>query len=514
MVVNDVLTLAPRWPPSSRAAPRATLVPHFYPPAAPGLPPFGLGALPPRTRARARRLAAARAARPAGRRARAPGAERDAPSASACLRSRTSYGGISRELCLVGAFPQLEYPRTWPAACARHRPADLGAAGGDVELPAGRRPAGAGRPEHLAGPGPAAAARGARGPGGAPGAGARDLQPPAAACDRSESRERAAGRVAVLLAHDAARRSGRLPRRPRHAGARARVRSRRCVTVPAAGDMGENGARLSGRAPGSACRRASSARGPCAGRCSGCWSSRPIAPARARSRGGRAEQRRRRSRRGAGRGLRRRATVRDADCGYTRSLRKAPRQGGRGNIRRSVVLVGRSRRAALAIFMLTFAALAAGSRRAGIGCARFGLRALDMADSRRRPVEPARGCVHQRGDTRRVDAQRRSELPHRVALPRPDGRHRARRHALAGRPERHRSPTSPSTPPATQSQSGPATRHGHQGAGRLPPVRGPLAARQSRCRPRDRRGFDARVSSTAAARRWRCGRASTRGPAP
>ena len=31
------------------------------------------------------------------------------------------YGGISDRLCIVGTFPQLEYPRAWPAGRARHR---------------------------------------------------------------------------------------------------------------------------------------------------------------------------------------------------------------------------------------------------------------------------------------------------------------------------------------------------------------------------------------------------------
>src|SRR5207237_8282649 len=53
VVVNDVLTLAPALAAELEGRPRATLVPHFYPPAAPGLPAYGLGAMPPRT-ARAR----------------------------------------------------------------------------------------------------------------------------------------------------------------------------------------------------------------------------------------------------------------------------------------------------------------------------------------------------------------------------------------------------------------------------------------------------------------------------
>jgi UDP:flavonoid glycosyltransferase YjiC (YdhE family) len=43
-VVNDVLTLAPALAAEIEGRPLATLIPHFYPPPAPGLPPYGIGA--------------------------------------------------------------------------------------------------------------------------------------------------------------------------------------------------------------------------------------------------------------------------------------------------------------------------------------------------------------------------------------------------------------------------------------------------------------------------------------
>src|SRR5690348_3476026 len=49
VVVNDILTLAPALAAELEGRPRATLVPHFYPPAVPGLPAYGLGAMPART---------------------------------------------------------------------------------------------------------------------------------------------------------------------------------------------------------------------------------------------------------------------------------------------------------------------------------------------------------------------------------------------------------------------------------------------------------------------------------
>src|SRR5207237_9049845 len=49
VVVNDVPTLAPALAAELEGRPLATLVPHFYPPPAAGLPPYGIGAMPPRT---------------------------------------------------------------------------------------------------------------------------------------------------------------------------------------------------------------------------------------------------------------------------------------------------------------------------------------------------------------------------------------------------------------------------------------------------------------------------------
>ena len=131
---------------------------------------------------------------------------------------------------MVGTFPQLEYPRGLARARARRRAADVGAAR--------RRRAAAGR-------GPARA-------GGAldrPGSRARLLRAalagladapsgcwrPGTACRcpaRPGARQRAPGRMALLRADDAGLRPGHLPRRPRHPGARAGHRVRRCSPFP------------------------------------------------------------------------------------------------------------------------------------------------------------------------------------------------------------------------------------------------------------------------------------------
>jgi UDP:flavonoid glycosyltransferase YjiC (YdhE family) len=114
VVVHDILTLAPALAGELEGVPVATLIPHIYPAPEPGLPPYALGARPPRT--------------PAGgalwRILRGP-LERGFELGRAELnetRSRLglapldrTHGGISESLALVGTFPQLEYPRQWPA---------------------------------------------------------------------------------------------------------------------------------------------------------------------------------------------------------------------------------------------------------------------------------------------------------------------------------------------------------------------------------------------------------------
>jgi UDP:flavonoid glycosyltransferase YjiC (YdhE family) len=114
VVVNDVLTLAPALAAELERRPWATLVPHFYPPPAPSLPPSGLGAMPPRhALGRAGwRLAATQTSKGVERGRRELNETRRRVGLPALDRT---YGGISDELCLVATFPQLEYPRAWPA---------------------------------------------------------------------------------------------------------------------------------------------------------------------------------------------------------------------------------------------------------------------------------------------------------------------------------------------------------------------------------------------------------------
>ena len=93
--------------------PVATLVPHLYPVGAPGFPPYALGARLPRTARWAERCGAAASRRRGG--ARQGRDELNETRRRLGLPpTERLHGGLSTELCIVGTFPQLEYPRAWP----------------------------------------------------------------------------------------------------------------------------------------------------------------------------------------------------------------------------------------------------------------------------------------------------------------------------------------------------------------------------------------------------------------
>jgi UDP:flavonoid glycosyltransferase YjiC (YdhE family) len=139
VVVNDVLTLAPALAAELEGRPRATLVPHFYPPSAAGLPPFGLGAMPARSRA-------GRAAWRLARSQLDKGVERGRRELNETRRRvglpelARQYGGISEDLCLVATFPQLEYPRAWPHGVHVTGPVAWEPPTDQVEVPPGDAP--------------------------------------------------------------------------------------------------------------------------------------------------------------------------------------------------------------------------------------------------------------------------------------------------------------------------------------------------------------------------------------
>jgi len=139
VVVSDILTLAPALAAELRGVPRATLIPHLYPVDAPGLPIFGIGMEPPRTVAG---RAGWRAALPLletglriGRR------ELNETRARIGLPPQERFhGGISERLAIVATFPQLEYPRDWPATASITGPLEFELPHPLVELPPGDDP--------------------------------------------------------------------------------------------------------------------------------------------------------------------------------------------------------------------------------------------------------------------------------------------------------------------------------------------------------------------------------------
>jgi MGT family glycosyltransferase len=114
VVVHDILTVAPSLCAELLDIPPATLVPHVFPESSPGLPIYSFGALLPRT--------------PVGRtfwnHAHLPVRRGLESGREALNRTRAAvglpaleraHGGTSDRLALVATYPQLEYPRAWPA---------------------------------------------------------------------------------------------------------------------------------------------------------------------------------------------------------------------------------------------------------------------------------------------------------------------------------------------------------------------------------------------------------------
>jgi UDP:flavonoid glycosyltransferase YjiC (YdhE family) len=139
-IVADILTLAPALAGELEGVPVATLVPHTDPRGEPGFPPYSIGARLPRTAA-GRRLWRATDGLVAG------GLERGRRELNA-TRARLGlpalahvHGGISRALCLVATFAQLEYPRA-SLLPATHVVGPLlwEPPAGDVALPPGDQP--------------------------------------------------------------------------------------------------------------------------------------------------------------------------------------------------------------------------------------------------------------------------------------------------------------------------------------------------------------------------------------
>jgi UDP:flavonoid glycosyltransferase YjiC (YdhE family) len=139
VVVSDILTVAPSLAAEAAGVPLATLVPHIYPVTEPDMPFFAVGLRKPRT-------PVGRATWRTGQRALAIGLEhgrRDLNSQRERLGLAPHehfHGGISPDLALVATYPQLEYPRAWPASVQVTGPMPFEVPHPDIELPPGDAP--------------------------------------------------------------------------------------------------------------------------------------------------------------------------------------------------------------------------------------------------------------------------------------------------------------------------------------------------------------------------------------
>jgi len=138
-VVADILTLGPALAGELEGVPVATLIPHVHPHLPAGLPPYSFGARMPRTGFGRRFWTSLD---PLVRRGLEHG-RRDLNGARERLGLPPVdrlHGGISERLCLVGTFPQLEYPRAWPAGVHVVGPLLWEPPYEDVEPPPGEEP--------------------------------------------------------------------------------------------------------------------------------------------------------------------------------------------------------------------------------------------------------------------------------------------------------------------------------------------------------------------------------------
>jgi UDP:flavonoid glycosyltransferase YjiC (YdhE family) len=139
LVVSDILTLAPTLAAEVAGVPHTTLIPHVYPVQRPGMPMYSLGLRPPRT-------GLGRVAWRATDPLLAMGLRRGRDELNE-TRARLGlgpierfHGGISERLAIVATFPQLEYPREWPAHVRVTGPLFFELPGEGVAIPEGDGP--------------------------------------------------------------------------------------------------------------------------------------------------------------------------------------------------------------------------------------------------------------------------------------------------------------------------------------------------------------------------------------
>lgn len=139
VAVADILTLAPALAAEIAGVRCATLIPHVHPHGEPHFPIYSLGGRFPRGRiGRAFWRAAQGPVQRGLERGRRELNETRARLGLAALER--VHGGISGELALVATFPQLEYPRRWPAHVHVVGPLMWEPPADDVEIPTGEQP--------------------------------------------------------------------------------------------------------------------------------------------------------------------------------------------------------------------------------------------------------------------------------------------------------------------------------------------------------------------------------------
>ena len=114
VVISDILTLAPALAGELEGVPVGTVIPHLDPRMPDGSAPYSCGARLPRTRAG---RALWRGADPLLRHGLQLGRRQlnETRRRLGLPALERVHGGISEALTLVATFPQLEYPRPWPA---------------------------------------------------------------------------------------------------------------------------------------------------------------------------------------------------------------------------------------------------------------------------------------------------------------------------------------------------------------------------------------------------------------
>jgi UDP:flavonoid glycosyltransferase YjiC (YdhE family) len=112
-VVTDILTVAPALAAELSGVRFATLIPHVFPHGAPGHPAYSIGARLPRTRLGAGLWRGVHSAVVQSGLERGRSEYNDSRARLGLAPLEYVHTGLSRELTLVGTLPQLEYPRNW-----------------------------------------------------------------------------------------------------------------------------------------------------------------------------------------------------------------------------------------------------------------------------------------------------------------------------------------------------------------------------------------------------------------